>query len=277
MFFAKNPEFNDVYNDYNRHLYNMFECFKNCPMYIIKELGFMPFTGRDDFFMLRKFLEKEEFDDRMLLEQAELAEYYLPPLQAKEIKTILTEEAGRYNVKQAAAMYKVIRYSYASSCTSFGCQALDIRRFFYLIWEASRRMANALLENQDFEKLIRHYDCETAFFYLDPPYFDAEDYAVEFPKEDHIRLRDLLISIKGRFMLSYNDTPEIRRLYEDIPGINIFAYERLDSIAQRNIPGKMYKELLIANYDMNERMRILPDQLTLFDIYDENEDFDESA
>jgi len=197
-------------------------------MYIIKELGFMPFTGRDDFFMLRKFLEKDEFDDRMLLEQAELAEYYLPPLQANEIKTILTEEAGRYNVKQAAAMYKVIRYSYASSCNSFGCQALDIRRFFYLIWEASRRMANALLENQDFEKLIRHYDCETAFFYLDPPYFDAEDYAVEFPKDDHIRLRDLLLSINGKFMLSYNDMPEIRRLYEDIPGINIFAYERLD-------------------------------------------------
>ena len=281
VFFAKKPEANDVYNDFNSHLSNMFACIKDRVMRFIKELGFLPFAGRDDFFVLKKFLEKEEFDDEFMKEELELAEYHLPPLEAAEVKTILTEKAKRHDVKQAAAMYKVIRYSYASSCTSFSCQALDIRRFFYLIWEASRRMANALVENQDFERLIRHYDRETAFFYLDPPYFDAEDYAVAFPKSDHIRLRDLLLSIKGKFMLSYNDTPEIRALYEGIPGIYIYEFERLDSIAQRAEPGKMYKELLIANYDMEECVQQREaTQLSLFDAYmeiDENDDDCESG
>lgn len=271
VFFAKQPEHNDVYNDFNRHLSNMFACIKTSTLHLIKELGFMPFNGRDDFIMLRKFLEKDEFDNLILNEELKLAEYHFPPLQAAEIKAILTEDAGRQNIKKAAAMYKIIRYSYASSCTSFNCQALDIRRFFYLIWEASRRMANALVENKDFEVLVRHYDSETAFFYLDPPYFNAECYEVEFLKEDHIRLRDLLKSIKGKFMLSYNDNPAVRELYESIPGIYFYEFERLDSIAQRAEPGKMYKELLIANYDMSERMRHQPSQLTLFELFEGGE------
>jgi DNA adenine methylase len=265
VFFAKKPEVNDVYNDYNRHLSNMFACIKERTLHLVKELGFLPLNGRDDFFYLRRFLEKEEFDKSILEEQVEIAEYNLPPLQAAEIKMLLTEEAERFSVTKAAAMFKVIRYSYASSCASFSCQALDIRRFFHLIWDASRRMVNALVENQDFETLIRHYDRDTAFFYCDPPYFNAEIYEVEFPKKDHIRLRDLLASVKGKFMLSYNDTPEIRALYEGIPGVHFYEFERLDSIAQRAEPGKMYKELLISNYDMSKNIQ---EQLTLFSLFD---------
>lgn len=36
-------------------------------------------------------------------------------------------------------------------------------------------MANVVIENQDFEMLIRHYDRLDAFFYADPPYFSTED------------------------------------------------------------------------------------------------------
>jgi len=263
VLFAKPPEPNDVYNDYNRHLSNLFACFRDCAVPLVRELGFLPFTGRDDFLVLKKYLQKEEFDDAYLQRQMELAETYLPPLQAGEIKALLTQEAGRHNVKTAAAMYKVIRYSYASSCTSFSCQAVDIRRFFYLIWEASRRLSGAVVENQDFEVLIRHYDGPGAFFYCDPPYFDAEDYEVSFPKEDHVRLRDLLLGSRGKFMLSYNDEPEVRALYEGRGDIRITRFERLDNIAQRYQPGKMYGELLITNYDPNERTRALPEQLSI--------------
>jgi DNA adenine methylase len=80
-----------------------------------------------------------------------------------------------------------------------------------------------------------------------------------------MRLRDLLMAVKGKFMLSYNDSPAIRELYEGQSGIQVFAYERLDSIAQRAEPGKMYKELLIANYDMAEHMKCKTSQLSIFD------------
>ncbi len=69
---------------------------------------------------------------------------------------------------------------------------------FHLVWECSRRLAEVVIENKDCVDLIRQYDREDAFFYCDPPYYDAEDcYAVGFPKEDHQRLHDALLECQG--------------------------------------------------------------------------------
>ena len=140
--------------------------------------------------------------------------------------------------------------------------------------ELQDRMANVVVENQDFETLIKHYDRPDAFFYADPPYFSTEDmYEVGFGWDDHVRLRDTLKSIKGKFLLSYNDCPEIRELYE---GFSLFDFSRTHSMAQRYEAGKEFKELLIGNYDLFERERMNSRQLSLFDVYGigENQDYE---
>ena len=71
------------------------------------------------------------------------------------------------------------------------------------------------------------------------------------------------MEIKGKFLLSYNDCPEIRELYSR-EGIMIESTTRLSNIAQRFDAGKQYPELLISNYDTHEE-GILSRQLTLFD------------
>ena len=96
-------------------------------------------------------------------------------------------------------------------------------------------------------------------------------YAVGFNWSDHVRLRDTLKEIKGRFLLSYNDCPEIRELYQDF---SIFDFSRVHSMAQRYDAGKEFKELLIGNYDLYERERQKPLQLTLFEAQEENFDFE---
>ena len=123
---------------------------------------------------------------------------------------------------------------------------------------------------KDFEKLIAQYDRPNTMFYLDPPYFETEDYYedVGFTEKDHIRLRDALLGIKGKFLLSYNDCPYIRELYSR-PGIWIEGTTRISNIAQRYDAGKQYPELFISNYDTCED-GILSRQLTLFDSVDEN-------
>ncbi|MFR7844221.1 MAG: DNA adenine methylase [Gallintestinimicrobium sp.] len=73
------------------------------------------------------------------------------------------------------AFYKIIRYSYGSGCTSYSCQPFDVRKVFSLIREAAERLADTVIENKDFEALIRQYDREGAFFYCDPPYYMTED------------------------------------------------------------------------------------------------------
>ena len=72
-----------------------------------------------------------------------------------------------------------------------------------------------VVENKDFENLIRQYDREDTFFYCDPPYYDAECYEVAFPKPDHIRLHDRLTQCQGKVMVSYNYCPFILDLYQD--------------------------------------------------------------
>lgn len=253
----------EVYNDFNSDLANLFRCVRDQPMAFLKELGFLPLNGRDEFFVLRKFLEQEEFTDAFMCQELELAQRELTPVQFDEIKTILLERAEMNDIRRAAAFFKVIRYSYGSGCTSYGCQPFDIRKTFDLIWQGSRRLKDTVIENKDFEELIKQYDRENAFIYCDPPYYLTEShYAVEFRREDHFRLRDTLKGCQGKFLVSYNDCEFIRELYHDF---RIETVSRLNNLAQRYDSGCEYAEVLISNYDTGERLRDMPVQLGLFD------------
>jgi len=253
----------EVYNDFNSDLANLFRCVRDQPMAFLKELGFLPLNGRDEFFVLRKFLEQEEFTDAFMRQELELAQRELTPVQFDEIKAILLERAEMNNIRRAAAFFKVIRYSYGSGCTSYGCQPFDIRKTFDLIWQGSRRLKDTVIENKDFEELIKQYDRENAFIYCDPPYYLTEGhYAVEFRREDHFRLRDTLKNCQGKFLVSYNDCEFIRELYQDF---RIETVSRLNNLAQRYDSGCEYAEVLISNYDTGERLRDMPVQLGLFD------------
>lgn len=241
-------------------------------MAVIRELGFCHLNSREDFLAARRFLECETFDVSFLPEELRLTELLFPPPEAKELKEIRTRITTDYDIRRAALFLKVLRYSYSSSGKSYACQPFDIRKLFGLILELQERMANIVVENQDFETLIRHYDRPDTFFYADPPYYSTEAmYAVGFGWEDHVRLRNTLKSIKGTFLLSYNDCSEIRGLYE---GFHLFDFSRAHSMAQRYEAGKEFKELLIGNYDLYERQKAKSTQLTLFDLYEEKEDSD---
>ncbi|MBR5947782.1 MAG: DNA adenine methylase, partial [Clostridia bacterium] len=210
----------EVYNDFDRNLVNLFRCMKDRTMATIRELGFCHLNSREDFIAIRRFFDHERFNDRYITEELLLTEIMLPPLEGAELKELRKRITEDHDVRRAAMFLKLLRNSYSSSGKSFASQPFDIRKLFGLIQELESRMANVVVENQDFETLIRHYDRPDAFFYLDPPYYSTEDmYEAGFGNEDHIRLRDILGNIKGRFLLSYNDCPEIRGLYE---GFSLF-------------------------------------------------------
>lgn len=260
---GKPPDPFEVYNDFDRNLTNLFHCLKERTMATIRELGFCNLNSRADFQAIKKFFQHEQFDDRYLIEEMELTEILFPPPAAEELQAIRQRIAKDYDVRRASMYLKLLRYSYSSGKKSFASQPFDLRRLFGLIQQLESRLANVVVENQDFEILIHHYDRPDTFFYLDPPYFSTEDmYTVEFAWTDHVRLRDVALDMQGRFLLSYNDCPEIRELYDGFP---IFDFTRVHSMAQRYEAGKEFKELLIGNYDLFEREKSKPAQLA-FDI-----------
>lgn len=272
VLFGKPPDQKcmEVYNDYNSNLANLFYCVKNRTGSLLRELGFLPLNSRDEFTVIKNCLDKREFDTQFLQEELELAGHSLPPPEFEEIKAILLENAKVTDVKRAAAFFKLIRYSYGSGCTSYGCQPFDVRKCFAAIWQASRRLADTVVENKDFEALIRQYDRDSAFFYCDPPYYETEGhYAVVFRKEDHARLRDALAASKGKWMVSYNDCEFIRELYA---GYTITAVTRINNLAQRYDGGCEFPEVIITNYDPKELERSKPQQLHLFSLCGEDEE-----
>lgn len=262
----------EVYNDFDRNLANLFRCMKERTMAVIRELGFCHLNSREDFIAVRRFFENEQFDDKYLSEELRLTQIMFPPPEAKELTEMRKRITLDYDVRRAAMFLKLLRFSYSSSGKSYASQPFDIRKLFGLISQLQDRMANVVVENQDFETLIKHYDRPDAFFYLDPPYFSTEDmYEVGFEWDDHVRLRDTLKNIKGKFLLSYNDCDEIRELYN---GFSMFDFSRTHSMAQRYEAGKEFKELLIGNYDLYEREKGKPKQLTIFELQNDDENFD---
>ena len=260
---GKPPDPFEVYNDFDRNLVNLFHCMKERTMATIRELGFCNLNSRADFQAIKRFFQHEQFDDRFLEEEMGLTEILFPPPAAEELQAIRQRITKDYDVRRAAMYLKLLRCSYSSGKKSFASQPFDLRRLFGLIQQLESRLANVVIENQDFETLIHHYDRPETFFYLDPPYFSTEDmYAVEFAWADHVRLHDVAKGMQGRFLLSYNDCPEIRELYEGFP---VFDFTRVHSMAQRYEAGKEFKELLIGNYDLFEREKSKPAQLA-FDI-----------
>jgi len=67
----------------------------------------------------------------------------------------------------------------------------------------------------DLERCIKLYDRKHTLFYLDPPYFGTEKaYGKDlFSRDDFANLAGILSGLKGQFLMSINDTPEVRKIF----------------------------------------------------------------
>lgn len=103
------------------------------------------------------------------------------------------------------------------------------------------------IETLDFEELIDRYDRAHTFFYLDPPYYlPSVPYAFALTEADHERLARRLAKVRGSWLLSYNDVPEVRRLYEGFRTQKVVFRYGISGKAGR--PCTQGKEVLIRNY-----------------------------
>ena len=159
----KKPDKFEVYNDYNHNLVNLFRCMRDRPMAFIKELGFYPLNSRDDFNAIRNFFKQEKFDDKYLDEELQLTKIILPELKAEEVIKLYVKMKMDYDLRRAVMFLKLLRYSYSSGGKSFACQPFSVVSLFKLIKQVGKRLENVVIENQDFEVLIKHYDRENSF------------------------------------------------------------------------------------------------------------------
>jgi len=91
----------------------------------------------------------------------------------------------------------------------------DLTKLVPLLEDVHERLSGVVIEQLDFEAFIRRYDRPDTLFYLDPPYWGCEnDYGKElFHRNDFTRLETTLKALRGRFILSLNDLPEVREMF----------------------------------------------------------------
>jgi DNA adenine methylase len=202
----------EVFNDANGELINLYRIVKYHPEALQKELEWL-------------LVSREQFLDELS-----------------------RNTRGMTDIQRAARFFCMIKESFGSSLKSFGATSkspIDIQKAVDYLKDVSGRLNRVVIENQDFEKIIKTYDRSEALFYLDPPYYEAEKYYPDrFNPEDHNRLRKCLGGIKGKFILSYNDCQQIRDLYERYTLVEV---ERLDNLVTKSVSRK-YKELIIKNF-----------------------------
>ena len=115
-----------------------------------------------------------------------------------------------------------------------------------LLDAAHERLDGVVFENLDWSDLIARYDHAEALFYLDPPYFGGEnDYGKGlFDRRDFQRMADQLAGLRGAFVLSINDRPEIREIF----GRFIVDEVRLTYTVSSG-EGTKARELIISNHE----------------------------
>lgn len=109
--------------------------------------------------------------------------------------------------------------------------------------EYKERLAKTEVYNQSYLDLLDKYDGDDTFFYFDPPY-ENSDGMYDYPKMDYGTLATKLCELRGKWLLSINDSPLIRDLFA---GYNVREV-LLRGMNSRDIGCCDRVELLIYNF-----------------------------
>lgn len=91
----------------------------------------------------------------------------------------------------------------------------DVTKLGPMIEAVHERLASVIIERLPWSDFVRRYDRPGTLFYLDPPYFGSEgDYGQAlFDRSQFELMAEQLRGVRGRFILSLNDHPEVRRIF----------------------------------------------------------------
>lgn len=112
------------------------------------------------------------------------------------------------------------------------------------------RLAGVVIECLDWSLFIPRYDGPETLFYLDPPYWGCEgDYGPGlFERADFERMAAVLATIRGRFVMSINDRPEVRCTFAAFHMIEVSTTYGLAAKAEAKATPRA--ELLISNFEV---------------------------
>lgn len=159
------------------------------------------------------------------------AQYHLPAL-TEEMRWFVSSrqnlfdfiaQPGLTEIQRAARFLLRNRTSFGGGMKSFavaktkgGGAAFDRDDVGERLELIRRRLNKVVVENLPYERCLANYDSPKSIFFLDPPYVDAPTGAYDgWKQEDMLQLRSRLDRLQGKWILTINDSPANRRLFDD--------------------------------------------------------------
>ena len=217
VFFAKDPSPAEVVNDLDRDLVTLYRAIKHHPEELYRQFKF-------------SLVSRAEFEREKVVNPEALTDI---------------QRAARYLYLQKSCFGGHIT-GQTFGISTVGKPRLNLLSLESTIEEAWKRLVHVVIECKDFRDLIPRYDRPHSFFFLDPPYWCIPGYKFDFVEQDFLDLRELLRAIKGKFLMTINDTPEVREIFD------CFVIEEATlKYSMSAAPGsraKVRTELLISNY-----------------------------
>jgi len=215
----------EIYNDNDSNLVNLFEVVKN---------------KHEEFL--------EWFD--LKLYSKELYQKYFQELKTTGLQGSDIERAGKFYYLLHTSFNGMIdgglRYSYKKN------EAETFMNNITKINEIYKRLRNVQILHDSFENILKSIirSNPDIMIYADPPYWNAEYYyQIQFTKEDHFKLAEMLNKVDASVMVSYYYFPELDEMYPK----DKWHYTKVTKTkhSSSNKKGKpQAEELLILNYDI---------------------------
>lgn len=158
------------------------------------------------------------------------------------------------DLERAYKYYYLNRTSYSGKMKnpSWGYRpkrSLPPRRWHERILPCGEKLEGVKITSLDFAEVMLAESDNKVLMFLDPPYFNAQQYVHSFNYEDHVRLAEVCRETKHDFFLTYDDCPEIRELYRWANIYDLKFYYRLDNSKDNEDKRQIGSELVITNYD----------------------------
>jgi DNA adenine methylase len=132
-------------------------------------------------------------------------------LQYKEAKNIYDNPDSYDNIKRAWAVWVLCNEGYGGIIghgwgfikKSNKCTTTIQNKIDGFTNEYAERLKNVQIECNDALTVIKNFDSEDTFFYIDPPYINTDQgHYKGYTENDYIKLLEIFTIIKGKFLLS---------------------------------------------------------------------------
>jgi DNA adenine methylase len=189
------------------------------------------------------------------LHHEELIRYFRFALVSRRLFDLqkATDPATLTDIQRAARYLYLLKNSFASLVRHPNYHwhvvqppGFNLENLPALFENTHKRLERVQIECLPYEEILKRFDRLTTLFYLDPPYWGRELYRFNFTVDDFVKMEERLRGIRGKFVLSLNDLPEVRELFSKYQ-----LHEIETPYSAQKSAGKRYRELLIANFSMN--------------------------